>query len=451
MAQIATAHHAAIQETAKVVVQPIASVAERELFNSSNHCEYRPFVLRSDDDGDECRVVCIEARWWASLAAMTQHDIELRLALRGYVKELVDSIAVPHAQPHDAARREVLNSIYFAFCRQYDYHRWCTSLGPTWPARLMTLERSELVVLRQLAAVRAITNRPLKAHDVADLSARFMQQVQSMLDDVLRHCELGAFVKLSSTSGKNDRPLRPLRTAEEVVDFLTSSKTIAAEFGWYLDAIAVRRSPAALVTEPPQSRPQREPDVESEVIGDLFDGELDEICTRPEQAEADNERERMHSGVAAPSATATLVFVPWKAEIAIDNEYRVFMLEGRPVAISQQAWYVYLGAHSDAKCVAITRAAQRLCHELVVARSIPFTSAVLDVWIEWHDGGGGGGGGDQREADCTAHLIEFNPWGVWASSGAALFHWVRDMDILVGRHEREVFFRYLQEQPPPHE
>ncbi|KAJ9469313.1 hypothetical protein DIPPA_17734 [Diplonema papillatum] len=105
---------------------------------------------------------------------------------------------------------------------------------------------------------------------------------------------------------------------------------------------------------------------------------------------------------------SSFIILPWNSEITEENEYRVFVKNGVPTAISQQRWYRVLEHPADRG--AIVAATKALCADLFPR--LPFPSATLDVWFRTCDGG-----------VCTAHLIECNPWGGFFSSGASLFDW----------------------------
>lgn len=123
-----------------------------------------------------------------------------------------------------------------------------------------------------------------------------------------------------------------------------------------------------------------------------------------------------------------LLLKPWCYEIDKNNEFRVIIQNRFVVAISQQQCYKYAGLTSERMK---TVASSILSFYEEMKDSIPYKSAVLDVWVD-------------REN--VTHLIEINPGELWASSGSALFEWETDFAKL---HQREkTYIRYIDIQSP---
>jgi len=103
-----------------------------------------------------------------------------------------------------------------------------------------------------------------------------------------------------------------------------------------------------------------------------------------------------------------LILAPWKYFDRI-NEFRVFILDGKIRAISQQDCYTEYGARD------VTNQIQ-LIIEWYEKIQFPYQYATVDVVVE---------------NEC--HLIEINPPGDWGSAGSGLFHWIDDHDIFYNR------------------
>jgi hypothetical protein len=114
--------------------------------------------------------------------------------------------------------------------------------------------------------------------------------------------------------------------------------------------------------------------------------------------------------------TLCVIVMPWNEELQNRGrkwEFRVFVCDATVTAISQQVWSECVGLTEDDMCVVATVVCE--WYHTVLYNRLPFSSAVLDVWI------------DDKQAP---HLIEANPWGGWSSSGSSLFHWTHDHSLL---------------------
>jgi hypothetical protein len=108
-----------------------------------------------------------------------------------------------------------------------------------------------------------------------------------------------------------------------------------------------------------------------------------------------------------------LVMLPWK-EIVPRYEFRIFVSEGRLLACSQQKWYQVFN-YSEKEMYNLVRAFEEVV-EVQLKGVLPFEHAVMDVYFD--------------EKFSRAFLIECNPYGSYGSSGASLFHWIRDQEII---------------------
>lgn len=121
-----------------------------------------------------------------------------------------------------------------------------------------------------------------------------------------------------------------------------------------------------------------------------------------------------------PNEGCDLVLRPFDARIRPENEYRVFILNGTLVGISQQHLYDILPMTPQPHVLfgAIT-------NWLTRHSPLPWIDVVLDVFV---DNTG------------TCHLIEVNPGAPWASTGSALFTWD---ELIAFKHGLFVEIRYL--------
>ena len=121
---------------------------------------------------------------------------------------------------------------------------------------------------------------------------------------------------------------------------------------------------------------------------------------------------------AIPDKETYLVIQEWK-DIVRRDEFRIFWRDGQITGASQQ--YTGLLFNYNEEELDTLQAALN-CLQFP---SIPYKEYTADVYWDGE----------------TFQLIECNPFGAHSSSGAALFHWDKDYDVLYGTAPPE--FRYL--------
>ena len=119
-----------------------------------------------------------------------------------------------------------------------------------------------------------------------------------------------------------------------------------------------------------------------------------------------------------------IVVMPWNDKIKLSNEFRVFILNGKIKAISQQKWYIYAGLTRQY----IHNIINDLYHGCIeICKKLPYIDASLDVWID---------------EDNKVHLIEANPGGRWCCSASMLFNWTEDS---LWEEDGPIHIRYVEQ------
>jgi hypothetical protein len=103
---------------------------------------------------------------------------------------------------------------------------------------------------------------------------------------------------------------------------------------------------------------------------------------------------------------------PWRDDISLKGEFRVFVEDNKVIGIGQQNIYevfqecisVYRLIYKD-----IIKMAQDLWDS--IKDKLPYTEATLDVWLDNEN---------------KMHLIEINTYGIWQAAGASWFDWESD-------------------------
>jgi hypothetical protein len=120
-------------------------------------------------------------------------------------------------------------ALYWAFIHTYDFHRWapqCASiLSPH--LRIWTLSTRDRRLLASLASVRYYTGRELIDEEIDDLSEDLKGWMNSLCHHNNDPSWNGLFIKLSTTSGKNERTLAPCKNMKDIIGFITDTQRIS--------------------------------------------------------------------------------------------------------------------------------------------------------------------------------------------------------------------------------
>jgi len=171
-----------------IIRKPMPLYVRFEHYNNHNEHEYDPYII--DDDGN----VIIDKAWWYSLTPFTQHQIESNVKFK-----LIDRINIPHPL---CSEHPALTAIYRAYLEGFDYQHWYSDNIPNGPRG---------VVLIQL------TNNDKK--NLCDGNIKDMTTLNHILTQICTGKEY--FVRLSGTSGKNEKSVRPFKSATDIIEHLT--------------------------------------------------------------------------------------------------------------------------------------------------------------------------------------------------------------------------------------
>ena len=119
-----------------------------------------------------------------------------------------------------------------------------------------------------------------------------------------------------------------------------------------------------------------------------------------------------------------IAVMPWNENINLSNEFRIFVLDGKIRAISQQKWYVYAGLTRE-RITNIT--SDLFAGTMKIVDKLPYLDSSLDVWID-----------NNKEV----HLIEVNPGGQWCCSASMLFNWTDDS---IWDDDGQIYVRYVEQ------
>jgi hypothetical protein len=174
---------------------PICPPITKANFNNNNLHEYDPYILKDDK-------IIIDTNWFESLTPYIQDLIKMELN-DDYI---LDKIIIPHEIQKDNDAK-MLNAVYQSYLDGFDYNIWHNSnLNP------------DVKMIKIKPEIKQILSKMFKNgihNDLIDFK-----------NEINKHIITGQpyFIKLSSTSGKNENSITKLYDADQIIKHLTSNK-----------------------------------------------------------------------------------------------------------------------------------------------------------------------------------------------------------------------------------
>jgi hypothetical protein len=166
----------------------------RASLNSNNHHEYDPCEIQEDGK------LAIDVSWWAN---------DLTPGMRDQIRRQVGYFQLKDIEiPHFSMEKDVMKSlteVYRAYLDGFDYQLWYSKDIPNGPKGVLRL------FLNDRTKNDLLTN--------CDSSSILRLKLESDIRGLLTP-DQEYFVRLSTTSGKNEKPVRPMKTAKEIVAHL---------------------------------------------------------------------------------------------------------------------------------------------------------------------------------------------------------------------------------------
>lgn len=195
--------------------------------NVTNLRPYCPFAIYKEDDGNF--TLAVPKPWWTTFLEGLEHRGKMDyLTLPSNVTIDHEREVIPYAND-DAMGEEVLKVfyvIYKAYLSIFDHDD--SDIRPFLPPFcLFSVEghlREDLIELTRVNFLKGCDGLAGRIKDFLEDHP----EVSAWMDETRKTLGLrkdaGLFVKTVRTSGKNDSPLRPLHTPEEVIARLTETK-----------------------------------------------------------------------------------------------------------------------------------------------------------------------------------------------------------------------------------
>lgn len=184
---------------------PIAPNIDRNNYNNHNLHEYDPYIL----DSSEQKVI-IDQVWFDSLTGYVKSLIEERLTGRYVLGE----VKVPHSIHKDTPDK-LLVAVYQSYIDGFDYNIWYHPDLPSGPSgKAMIIPISNEVKKCLMYDV-----------DLDEELSYFRSEIQQNIERNGGEDGDGSyFVRLSSTSGKNERSVPPLTCGKDVVRHMIGNR-----------------------------------------------------------------------------------------------------------------------------------------------------------------------------------------------------------------------------------
>jgi len=173
--------------------------------NTNNLYEYDPYGF---DDNGNC---IIDLTWWKSLTDYTKDLITERVDN----KFTLTDITVPHKVYKDNKDKKLL-TIYQSYIDGFDYNIWYNSNIPDGPKNTIIIPISN--ILKDILLNCHQTNSMDYNKELTD----FKKIITNSIKPNQQY-----FIRLSGTSGKNEKSVRPFINVTDIIKHITSVKLFA--------------------------------------------------------------------------------------------------------------------------------------------------------------------------------------------------------------------------------
>ena len=308
--------------------------------NNRNVHEYTPYVILNDEN-------IIDSDWWNTLSEYCKTTI----SERNNNNFRLDKVKIPHDFQFDN-KSKFLTITYKCYIDSFDYNIWYSYLENN---KIKDTPQNVGLILIS-TDLKKIFVEMYEDHMKYDNNIKELEQFRNDIVKYMKNDEQ-YFIRLSSTSGKNEKSVEPFSDPDEIINHIVSVK--------------------------------------------LF-------------VDQEYKRENKES---------YLILMPWNENIDDRYEFRIFVVNNKLTAISQQnARKLYNYSCEELDII------EYALNNISFINKVPYGTYVGDVYVNIETK--------------VCHLIELNPYGAHSGAGAALFNWIDDFDMLHGLSDN-LEFRYL--------
>lgn len=169
----------------------IKPIYDNKNCNNGGMHEYDPYIVKENE-------IIIDRKWWNSLTPYIKSLIDKRL------KYKIEDITIPHEETDINSRDlKILDQCYLD---GYDYHIWYNPNIIDGDITMIYIPNSIKRILTEL-------------HFHKDIDDKEMNMFRKEIEESIKSGEK-YFMRLSSTSGKNCRDIRPMESVEDIINNL---------------------------------------------------------------------------------------------------------------------------------------------------------------------------------------------------------------------------------------
>ncbi len=184
-------------------------------YNNNNEHDYTPYIIRDDK-------LVIDSDWWNSLTLFAQ-----KLIIKSLNEiPIFDKINVPHEYQND----DRLILVYRSYIESFDYHIWYSDTIPNGPKDVticqITDEMKDILCPgRDRLGHIDNNNIECEHYKLSDNQKFSLINLKNSIQKVLdKNIGQKYFIRLSATSGKNEKPVRPFSDADDIIEHIISVK-----------------------------------------------------------------------------------------------------------------------------------------------------------------------------------------------------------------------------------
>lgn len=201
-------------------------------FNSTNHYEYWPYYYKNE-------IIYMDMNWWKNdLLKESRDKMEKIILDEGLQLLLTYDLLIPHEfyvdEKTDIDVNKLLHNIYSIYVHQHDYQIWYPFVKHLiHPVHIIDISRMDAMALKYHTITSIVSS--FKQRDrlyLKRLSPEFIKAINQLFET--KYCP-HHFVKLSDTSGKNERKLKFITNADELLAYLTDNKAFLQTYNNYIN------------------------------------------------------------------------------------------------------------------------------------------------------------------------------------------------------------------------
>ena len=180
--------------------------------NTNNHKEYEPF---SNNSGTNV----IDKDWWNNFL---NDDIRQRIIDRTNNNFTLDNIEKPH---EICVNKEdnFINNVFWSYFEGFDYNKWYTNNIPNGPKNIEFVQITNNI--KELFTVHMYTGKPINTENDELNELNELTNFKQKINNSIKKINVEKyFVRLSGTSGKNEKSVEPMHNSDEIINHLASVK-----------------------------------------------------------------------------------------------------------------------------------------------------------------------------------------------------------------------------------